>query len=211
MALVKICGLSTVDTLDAAIAAGATHIGFMFYPRSLRYVTPEVAAALAARVPQGVAKVGVLVDADDALIAEVAPFLDALQLQGNETPARVADVRARTARETWRAVGVATRADVEAAVAHARGVADLLLFDAKAPSGTAPSGGTGVRFDWRLLDGVRPNMAWGLAGGLDSGNVGAALALTHAPLADVSSGVEDAPGQKSVDKIRAFIAAARAA
>lgn len=211
MTHVKICGLSTADTLDATIAAGASHVGFNFFARSPRYVSPAVAAALAARVPAGVTRVAVLVDADDALIDSVALFVDVLQLQGSETPARLADIRRRLGRAVWRAAGVATRADVDAAIGHARGCADLLLFDAKAPIGAPLSGGNGVRFDWRLLDAVRPGMAWGLAGGLDSGNVGAAIALTAAPLVDVSSGVEDAPGVKSVDKIRAFIAAARAA
>jgi phosphoribosylanthranilate isomerase len=210
MTLVKICGLSTIDTLDAAIAAGASHVGFLFFAKSPRYVAPAAAAALAARVPAGVKRVGVLVDADDALIDLVAPLLDVLQLQGAETPARTADVRARTGREIWRSIGVTTRADIAAAIAAAHGVADRLLFDAKAPIGAPLSGGNGVRFDWRLLDAVRPGMAWGLAGGLDPGNVGAAIALTQAPLVDVSSGVEDAPGVKSIDKIRAFVAAARA-
>jgi phosphoribosylanthranilate isomerase len=210
MTLVKICGLSTADTLDAAIAAGASHVGFLFFAKSPRYVAPEAAAALAARVPAAVRRVGVLVDADDALIERVAPFLDVLQLQGSETPARIADVRARTGCEVWRSIGVTTSSDIDAAIAAAHGVADRLLFDAKAPIGAPLSGGNGVRFDWRLLDAVRPGMAWGLAGGLAPDNVAAAIALTGAPLVDVSSGVEDAPGQKSVDKIRAFIAVARA-
>jgi phosphoribosylanthranilate isomerase len=210
MTLIKICGLSTAATLDAAIAAGASHVGLLFFAKSPRYVAPAAAAALAARVPAGVKRVGVLVDADDALIDLVAPLLDVLQLQGAETPARTADVRARTGREIWRSIGVTTRADIAAAIAAAHGVADRLLFDAKAPIGAPLSGGNGVRFDWRLLDAVRPGMAWGLAGGLDPGNVGAAIALTQAPLVDVSSGVEDAPGVKSIDKIRAFVAAARA-
>lgn len=219
MTLIKICGLTTPETIDAAVAAGVSHIGFMFVARSPRNITLAAAAALATRVPAHIQCVGVFVDADDALLTAAAPFLDVLQLHGAETPARVAEVR-RHGRDVWRAIGVATRADITAAVKASQGVADRLLFDAKAPS-AAPlsggfpvvpplSGGNGLRFDWQLLGGVDPGMAWGLAGGIDAGNVGAALAATQAPMVDVSSGVEDAPGVKSVEKIRAFVAAVRA-
>ena len=209
MTLIKICGLSTPDTLDAAVAAGVSHIGFMFVTRSPRYVSLEAAAALAARLPVHVKSVGVFVDADDALLAAAATFVDVLQLHGSETPARIAEVR-RHGREVWRATGVATRADIAAAVKASQGAADRLLLDAKAPSGAPLSGGNGLRFDWQLLVGFNPGMPWGLAGGIDAGNVGAAIAATQAPLVDVSSGVEDAPGVKSVEKIRAFVAAVRA-
>lgn len=209
MTLIKICGLTTPETLDAAVAAGATHIGLMFVAKSPRYVSLEAAAALAARLPAHIRRVGVFADADDALLAAAAAFVDTLQLHGNETPARLAEVR-RHGREVWRAIGVTTRADITAAIKAARGIADRLLFDAKPPSGTPLGGGNGLRFDWQLLAQTAPDMPWGLAGGIDAANVGAAIAATQAPLVDVSSGVEDAPGVKSVDKIRAFVAAVRA-
>ena len=209
MTLVKICGLSTPGTVDAAVAAGATHLGFVFFAASPRNLSPERAAALIARVPAHVIKVGVFVDADDALLAHgVAAGLDVLQLHGEETPARVADVKTRFGRETWRAAGVRSRADIDEAAQAMRGVADRLLFDAKAPNGAPLPGGNGVRFDWRLLCEPPRGVDWGLSGGLDAATVAAAVAATRAPLVDVSSGVEDAPGVKSVAKIRAFVAAA---
>lgn len=208
MTQVKICGLSTPGTVDAALAAGASHLGFVSFPASPRHLAPELLRALAARVPPHVMRVGVLVDPDDALLDAVSPALDAIQFHGRETPERLARVRARTGCRVWRAVGVASRADIAAATAAAD-AADLLLFDAKAPSGAALPGGNGVRFDWSLLAGLRIGGDWGLSGGLDAGSVGEAIGQSGAPLVDVSSGVEDAPGVKSVEKMRAFIAAAR--
>lgn len=209
---IKICGLSTADAVDAAVGAGATHIGLVFYPPSPRNLLFEQAKALSGRIPPRIRRVGVFVDPDDALLdAAVACGLDALQLHGSEATGRMAEIRARYGLPLWRAVGVATRADVTAAIAAARGVSDLLLFDAKAPSGAALPGGNGVRFDWRLLAGIAPATPWGLSGGLDAGNVGDAVRGSGAPLIDVSSGVEDAPGVKSVHRIQAFIEAVRAA
>ena len=210
MTAIKICGLSTSDTLDAAIGAGATHVGFVFFAASPRNLDTARAADLAARVPAHVRKVGVLVDPDDALLDRVAPFLDILQLHGSEGAARLAAIRDRYGKPVWRAAGVATAADIRAADAAA-GPADLLLLDAKAPSGASLPGGNGVRFDWRVLADVRPARAWGLSGGLDAGNVGDAVRGCAPALVDVSSGVEDAPGVKSVAKIGAFIQAVRAA
>ncbi len=209
MTEIKICGLSEPATLDAAVAAGADHVGFVFFAASPRHVEVERAAALAARVPDRVGRVGVFVDADDALIepAVGAGRLTAVQLHGAD-PARAAAVKARFGIDVWAAVAVATRRDVEAAAAF-RGAADRLLFDAKAPKGASLPGGNALRFDWRLLDGVAMSMAWGLAGGLDAGNVAEAVGATGAPLVDVSSGVEDAPGVKSADRIRAFVKAVR--
>ena len=212
MTQIKICGLSTPETVDAAVAAGATHIGLVFYAPSLRNLRFPQAAALAARVPERITRVGVFVDPDDAMLdAAVACGLDALQLHGREGSARVAEIRHRHGLPVWLAAGVTTRADIAAAIAEARGVSDLLLFDAKAPSGAALPGGNGVRFDWRLLAGLSPGMPWGLSGGLDAGNVGDAVRGSNAPLVDVSSGVEDAPGVKSVAKIQGFIEAVRRA
>jgi phosphoribosylanthranilate isomerase len=206
---VKICGLSTRETVDAAVGAGASHLGFVFFPPSPRNVAPDAARALGRDLPGRVVRVGVFVDPDDELLDRAAPAIDAIQLHGDAGSARVAAVRARHGLPVWRATGVASRDDIRAAVAA--GGADRLLFDAKAPRGSALPGGNGVRFDWRLLDGVAVRGPWGLSGGLDAATVGDAVRQARPPLVDVSSGVEDAPGVKSVDKIKAFIAAARAA
>ena len=206
---VKICGLSTRDTVDAAVGAGASHLGFNFFAPSPRYVAPDQALALGRGLPRHVVRVGIFVDPDDALLDRAAPALDAIQLHGRETPERMAAVRRRHGLPVWRAAGVATRDDIAAAVAA--GGADLLLFDAKAPTGSVLPGGNGVRFDWRLLAGIAPGGLWGLSGGLDATTVGDAIRLARPPLVDVSSGVEDEPGVKSVSKIKAFIAAAQAA
>ena len=210
MTLIKICGLTTPDTLDAAVGGGATHIGLNFFARSPRYVDPARAAALAARTPAHVVKVGVFVDPDDALLDATAPFLDVIQLHGGEHAARIGAVRARYSRAVWKAAGVATAGDVRAAEA-ACGSAELLLLDAKAPSEAPLPGGNGLRFDWRVLGVARPGMAWGLSGGLDPSNVAEAVRTARPSLVDVASGVEDAPGVKSVAKIRAFIEAVRTA
>ena len=210
MTQIKICGLSTPVTLDAAIGAGATHVGFVFFAASPRNLDPARAAALSARVPRQIVKVGVFVDPDNALLDLVAPGLDALQLHGSETADRIGAIKARYAKAVWRAAGVATAADIRAADAAA-GPADLLLLDAKAPSGASLPGGNGLRFDWRVLMTARPARAWGLSGGLDADNVCDAIRSAAPALVDVSSGVEDAPGVKSAERIRAFIQAVRAA
>ena len=211
MTAIKFCGLTADATVDAALQAGAAHLGFVFFPPSPRHLTPDRAAGLIARVPPNVGKVAVLVDPDDALIdAVLAAGIDTLQLHGREDSARLAAVRARTGVKVWRAAGVASRADVIAAQAAA-GPADLLLLDAKAPSQSPLPGGNGVRFDWRVMDGVTMRMPWGLSGGLDAANVGEAVAALRPKLVDVSSGIEDAPGVKSPVKIAAFAAAVRAA
>lgn len=204
---IKFCGVSTAASIDAAVGAGARWLGFNFVPASPRYVAIDRAAGLIAGVPPGTGKVAVLVDPDDALVdAVLAAGIDTLQLHGHEPPQRLAAIRARTGRPVWRASGVATRADIAAAIAGA-GAADRLLLDAKPPQGSAISGGNGVAFDWRLMLGINPPLPWGLAGGLDAGNVGAALAVLKPAFVDVSSGIEERPGVKSNDKIRAFAAA----
>ncbi len=222
---IKFCGLSTPETVAAAVRAGAGWLGFVFFPRSPRHLEPERAAALTALVPPGIGRVAVLVDADDALIdAVIAAGIDTLQLHGRETPERIAAVRARTGLPVWAARGVANRADIAAAIAGA-GPADRLLLDAKPPVGAGAGvadlpggagvadlpGGNGVAFDWRLMLGVQPPLPWGLSGGLDAGNVGAALAVLQPAFVDVSSGTEDRPGVKSIAKIMAFADAVRAA
>lgn len=204
MTAIKFCGLSTPQAVDAAARAGAGYLGFVFFPPSPRHLTPERAAGLIAQAPAGTAKVAVLVDPDDALIdAVLAAGIDTLQLHGRESPERLAAIRARTRRPVWRASGVATRADIATAIAAA-GAADRLLLDAKAPSQSDLPGGNGAAFDWQLMLGVAVPMPWGLSGGLDAGNVAAALAVLRPAFVDVSSGVEDAPGVKSVSKILAF-------
>lgn len=206
---VKICGIRTPEALVACLSAGADYAGFVFYPASPRAVTPETAAALAARGPH-LKRVGLFVDADDMLVAAAveAGRLDALQLQGAESPARVAALQARFGLPVWRAVGVRSEADVREAARTFAG-ADRLLLDARAPAGSALPGGNGLRFDWSIVERHAPAMPWGLAGGLSADNVGEALRRTGTPLVDVSSGVEDAPGQKNLAKIAAFIEAAR--
>ena len=201
----KICGLSTPETLDAAIAGGASHVGLLFFAPSPRNLTFDAAAGLAARIPASVSRVGVFVDPDDALLeaAIAAAKLDAVQLH-SATPARAAAIRARI--PVWVAVAVRTRKDLDSALNY-RDAADKILFDAKTPEGATRPGGMGIRFDWSLLDGFRHAMPWALSGGLTPDNVTEAATRTGATLVDVSSGVESAPGVKDVDKIAAFLKA----
>ena len=208
---IKICGLSTPETIDVAVSAGASHVGFVFFAASPRNLSPERAAGLASRVPPHVQKVGVFVDPDDALLDAAISAVDIIQLHGTEAPARAATLRARYGKPVWRAAGVASAADIRAANAAVRGICDLLLLDAKAPSEAPLPGGNGLRFDWRLLTEARPDLPWGLSGGLDAGNIAEAIRGCGPALVDVSSGVEEAPGVKSAAKIRAFIEAARTA
>lgn len=207
----KICGLSTPDTLNAAIAGGASHVGFVFFPPSPRNVGLDRVAGLAAAVPSQVGKVGVFVDPDDALIdaARAAGRLDAIQLHKTAAD-RIAAIRARTGLEIWAAVAVKTRTDLDHARAFA-GAAERILYDAKTPEGAALPGGMGLRFDWALLERFRHPLPWALSGGLDEGNVGEAVRRTGATLVDVSSGVESAPGVKDATRIAAFLDAVRRA
>ena len=206
---VKICGLTEPAGLAAAVAAGARYVGFVFFAKSPRHVSPEQAADLAAQVPLGIAKVGLFVDPDDALLRAVLDKvpLDMIQLHGAETPARVAEVKALTGLPVIKAVGLAEPADLDALWDYGL-VADMLLIDAKPPKGAALPGGNGVAFDWRLLAGRQILKPWLLAGGLTPDNVAEAIRLTGAMGVDVSSGVESAPGIKDHDRIRAFVAAA---
>ena len=208
-AAIKICGISTPVALEAAIRARADYAGFVFFPKSPRNVTPAQAAELAVRAKGRIARVGLVVDADDAALAEAveAADLDVLQLHGKETPERAAQLRARFGLQVWKALPVASADDVERARVYA-GAVDLLLFDAKTPAHALP-GGMGLSFDWSLVAGWKGATAWGLAGGLTPDNVAEALAMTQAPLVDTSSGVESAPGVKDEDKIAAFCAAVR--
>jgi phosphoribosylanthranilate isomerase len=206
---VKICGLRTPETIDAAVNAGAAYVGFNFFARSPRSVTPDQARALAIPVPPGVAKVSLTVDADDDLLDAItaAVPLDMLQLHGHESPERVAEVRARYGLPVMKVVGLSEAADL-AEVARHETVADQILVDAKPPKGAVLPGGNGVAFDWRLLAGRRWARPWMLAGGLTAWNVSEAIRLTGARQVDVSSGVESAPGVKDEALIRDFISAA---
>ncbi|MFC3568561.1 phosphoribosylanthranilate isomerase [Paracoccus simplex] len=208
---VKICGLTEAAGLAAAVEAGARYVGFVFFPKSPRHVSPEAAAELAAQVPLGVAKVGLFVDPDDAALDAVLARvpLDLIQLHGAETPARVAEVKARSGLPVMKAVGLAEPQDLDALWDYGL-VADMLLIDAKPPRDAVLPGGNGLAFDWRLLAGRQILKPWLLAGGLTPENVAEALRLTRAPGVDVSSGVESAPGVKDPERIRRFIARATA-
>lgn len=210
--IVKICGLSTEETLDAALAAGADMVGFNFFPRSPRLVAPARAAELAARVAGRAEIVALTVDMDQRGVMEIVAAIspDWLQFHGSENTDYVSAVREASGRQVMKALPVATPSDLERAHAHAR-VADRLLLDAKPPKDATRPGGNGAPFDWTLLQGFEPEVPYLLSGGLTPGNVAEALAITAAPGVDVSSGVETSPGQKDSALIRAFIANARAA
>lgn len=210
--LVKICGLSTPETLEAALSAGADMIGLNFHPRSPRFVTREKARELAA-IARGRAEiVALIVDFDAAEAAELAGDLnpDWVQLHGRETPEQVMAIRVATGRRVMKALGVAGAADLAAIPAYAA-VADLVLLDAKPPKDAAYPGGHGKPFDWSILAELDPALPFMLSGGLDAANVAEAIRSTKPAGVDVSSGVETAPGVKDVGRIRDFIAAARRA
>ncbi len=205
---VKICGLSTAETIAVAVEAGASYIGFNFFPPSPRYVSPEKARELAVEVPPGVAKVGLTVDAaDDTLDDIVATVpLDMLQFHGEESPERVAELRARYGLPVMKVVGVAEAEDLEKLESYFH-VVDQIMVDAKPAKDAVLPGGNGVAFDWRLIANRRWPVPWMLAGGLTPENVAQAVALTGARQVDLSSGVESAPGVKDPALIRAFMAA----
>ena len=206
---VKICGLRTAGDVAAVARAGAAYAGFVFFPKSPRHLSIPEAKALALAVPTGLAKVALVVNAQDfaleAILAEVP--IDMLQLHGAETPERVAEVRDRFGLPVMKAVGLAGEADLAAIMDYSL-VADQLLIDAKPGSGTDLPGGNGLAFDWRLLVGRKWLRPWMLAGGLGPQNVAEAIRLTGARQVDVSSGVETEPGVKDHAKIAAFVAAA---
>jgi phosphoribosylanthranilate isomerase len=209
---IKICGLSTADALDAALAGGASHVGFIFFPKSPRNVSAGTAGMLR-RAARGRAQaVAVTVDADDALlggiVAAMAP--DMLQLHGRETPERVAEVRARFGLPVIKALPISDAADLDGAKPYL-GVADRLLFDAKPPTGSELPGGNGVSFDWRVLAALDHGMDYMLSGGLNAANIGDALSRADPPGIDISSGVESAPGVKDAGLIAEFFEAVRAA
>lgn len=207
---VKICGLRDPADLDAAARAGAAYAGFVFFAKSPRNLSVEQARALSLTAPAGLAKVALTVDADDATLDAIVAGvpLDMLQLQGSESPARVAELRGRYGLPVMKAIGVAEAADLAGILDYAL-VADQILIDAKPPKGADLPGGNGLPFDWRLVAGRHWLKPWMLAGGLTAGNVAEAIRLTGARQVDVSSGVESAPGVKDQAKIAAFVAAAQ--
>jgi phosphoribosylanthranilate isomerase len=210
--LAKICGLKTPETLAAAVDGGASLVGFNFYGRSPRCVDPATAGQLAAHVPSSVRKVGLLVDDSDARIAEILAScdLDLLQLHGHETPERVAEIRSRFGKPVIKVISVSEAADLDRAAAY-EDVADYLMFDAKPPKSMANAlpGGNAISFDWTLLSKRRFGLPWLLAGGLTPDNLIEAVRISGAPMVDVSSGVEDRPGEKNVSKIKAFLDASK--
>jgi phosphoribosylanthranilate isomerase len=205
--LIKICGLSTPEAVDAAVAAGATHVGFVHFPASPRHVTLEQGAALRARVPHGMKVVLLLVNEQPQPTAQAIQAVrpDVVQFHGTETPEWLALLRQNTPLEIWKAIGVSGIDNLERAQRY-KDAAHRLLYDA--PAKKLP-GGTGLTFDWSLLAQFKHAMPWGLAGGLSPDNVAEAIRTTGAELVDTSSGVESAPGVKDVDKIAAFCQAAR--
>jgi len=205
---IKICGVNTPEAMRWAAEAGADFVGFVFFPASPRAVTPAEAGMISASLTGGPRRVGLFVDPDDALLEAAIGPLDVIQLHGEESPERVAEIRARFGLEVMKAIGIATEADL-AAIAEYAPVADRLLLDAKPPPDAVLPGGNAAPFEWRLARLARIERPWLLAGGLTPGNVAAAIAASGAPGVDVSSGVERARGVKDVGLIRAFIEAAR--
>lgn len=210
--MLKICGLSTVEALDAALDGGADMVGFVFFPPSPRHLDLERARELGRRARGRAALVALSVDAGDAQLGALVEALrpDALQLHGQESPDRVAKVKARFGLPVLKALPVAQASDL-ARVPDYAAVADRLVFDARPPRGATRPGGHGQPFDWRLLAALDPSVPFMLSGGLSAANVGEALAVTRAGAVDVSSGVERTPGDKDPDEIRRFIRVARAA
>jgi len=210
--LVKICGLSSPEAVDAALESGADMVGFVFFPLSPRHVGFEAAKLLGARVGSRALRVALTVDATDHMLRDIVDALkpDLLQLHGRETPERVAAIRSRFGLPVMKAIPIAVRADLSPIRLYAN-FADRMLFDARAPRDATRPGGLGRPFDWRLLQNIDLGIPFMLSGGLDAGNVAEALQITRAPGVDVSSGVERAPGQKDPEKIRAFVRAARQA
>ena len=205
---VKICGLTSAEAVAAAADAGARYVGFVFFPKSPRNISVDLAAELAAEVPPGIAKVALVVNADNTLLDEITSRvpLDMLQLHGSETPERVAEVRARYGLPVMKAVGIADAADL-ARIDDYIGVADQILVDAKPPKEAELPGGNGLAFDWRLVQGRHWAVPWMLAGGLTPRNVALAAKLTGARQVDVSSGVESGPGVKDEGLVRDFLGA----
>lgn len=209
---VKICGLSTAEAVDVAIETGADMVGFVFFRPSPRNISLNIARTLGAQVRGRAQKVALTVDAGDAFLDAIVKALqpDMLQLHGKEQPDRIAAVKKRFGLPVMKAIAIEQRADVAGAAIYAP-LVERLLFDARAPQAATRPGGLGKPFDWRLLQNLHPGVPFMLSGGLNAANVAEALRLTSAPGVDVSSGVERVAGEKDIDKIRAFVRAAREA
>jgi phosphoribosylanthranilate isomerase len=209
--IVKICGLSTRETLDVALQAGADMVGFVFFPPSPRHINLETARELGKQAKGRATKVALTVDADDSTLANIVEVLqpDILQLHGHETVARVRDIKQAFGVQVMKVIAVETAADL-AALPGCAAAADRILFDARAPKGATRPGGLGAVFDWHVLENLDLKLPFMVSGGLNAGNVAEAVRVTHAGGVDISSGVESAPGIKDPDMIRAFIRAARA-
>ncbi|VAX02802.1 Phosphoribosylanthranilate isomerase [hydrothermal vent metagenome] len=204
----KICGLTTPEAVKAAVRAGASYIGFVFYEKSPRNISPKRAAELAAKIPASVTICGVFVNPSDEQLKATLDHisLNLIQLHGQESPQRCQEIKNRFKRPVMKAIAVTTAEDIAVAKAY-ENTADILLFDAKpaADQKEALPGGNGLRFDWHLMKGQQWNMPWMLSGGLDADNLEAAAAISGAAIFDVSSGVENHPGAKSIPKINAFM------
>ncbi|QAU43978.1 phosphoribosylanthranilate isomerase [Bradyrhizobium guangzhouense] len=209
--LVKICGLSTRETLQTALDAGADMVGFVFFPPSPRHVSLETGRELGRQVKKRALKVALTVDADDATLDNIMDALspDIFQLHGRESVARLRDIKQKFGRPVMKAVPVATSADLAVLPGYAA-VADRILFDARAPKDATRPGGLGAPFDWHLLENLELDLPYMVSGGLDAENLAEAVRITRAGGVDVSSGVESAPGVKDPELIKAFIRAARA-
>jgi phosphoribosylanthranilate isomerase len=208
---VKICGLTDPAAVNAAVDGGAAMCGFVFFPASPRNLSPKEAAELTGLVPNGLVKVGLVVDAPDALLDDITAIagIDMLQLHGLETPERTVEIREKFGFPVMKVLPVQDAADIDAAKDY-EGVADRLMFDARPPEDATRPGGNARTFDWGLLKDRTFALPWLLAGGLTAENLEQAVKTSGASAVDVSSGVEDAPGVKNADKIRAFLAAAAA-
>jgi phosphoribosylanthranilate isomerase len=209
--IVKICGLSTRETLDVALDAGADMVGFVFFPPSPRHLSFDMARELGQHTKRRAAKVALTVDADDATLANIIEALrpDILQLHGSETVERLRQIKQKFGLQLMKVIAVETAADLESLPAYA-GVADRILFDARAPEEATRPGGLGAVFDWHVLDKLALKLPFMVSGGLDAQNIAQAVRVSRAGGVDVSSGVERSPGIKDPEMIRAFIRAARA-
>jgi phosphoribosylanthranilate isomerase len=209
---IKICGLKTPDAVDHAVALGATHIGFIFFGKSPRYIEPADAGRLADRVRGRAKIVSVSVDSDNDELDEITAMLrpDILQLHGKESPDRVLTIKAVTGLPVWKALSISQASDLER-IDDYDGIANRFLFDAKPPKNSELPGGNGVTFDWTLLKGLSERVDYMLSGGLNKDNVGEALRIARPTGIDTSSGVESSPGVKDLDMMDEFFAAVRAA
>jgi phosphoribosylanthranilate isomerase len=207
---VKICGLTSENSIKHAVTAGADYIGFVFFSKSPRYVTFSQAADLASLIPESVIKVALVVDPNNTLLSDMVKHvpIDMIQLQGRESPQRVREIKELTGLPVMKAVGVSEEADLEIIDSYAT-VADQLLIDAKPAKGSILPGGNGLAFDWKLMSGKTWDVPWMLAGGLNAENVVEAIQITGAAQIDVSSGVEKTPGDKDPDKVTLFIQKAK--